>query len=277
MGESSKRHDLTKLGVHGEGLKLALLILQRENRNPAIKTNGRTFTCNFSSAVTHNIEVLVFIPSEYVYLTDENYTIITFECSSEEWDSLKTLVLPKDTPYGLLDKDVYPTSALYLGGLRISEVGFRYSYNLAPGAIKIERDRRVADIYQVQEAVAQIWVDTKDWDTIVDGMLKDYEDFKGMCAIELPQDLIDACVKRADEFAKPPISYSMSSAQYDGRYVSETFYKVYNQSTTARKAPARKQPADILADWFKTNRSYFRKAGAARMAELIKEAKKWNR
>ncbi len=281
MGESSKRGDTTKLGVHGEGLKLALLILLRENRLPFIQSSS-TVQPKFEPAecVDSGDESLLFTSLEVMVFEvyPQNYsdkTSITFTANFDEWMSLVTIVLPKDTPYGILEN--HPTGSLYLGGLRIADVGMHYAYNLAPGSIQLERDRRVADIFKVQEACAQIWLDTERWDDIVDGMLKGYNDFDGLPALEVDEDLLDACVKRAEEFGKPPMSYSMSSARHEGRYVPESFYKVYSRSTRAVKPAPRKQPADILADWFHTNRSYFRKAGAARMAELIKEAKSWQR
>lgn len=283
MGESSKRDDPTKLGVHGEGLKLALLILTRERRLPYIQSNPYCVNPSFiieewidfntESADTEEVEVLSFNLSASVI--NESKTIITFTADYNEWMSLETIVLPKDTPYGLLPNN--ETGALYLGGLRIADVGMHYAYNLAPGSIQLERDRRVADIFKVQEACSQIWLDTQRWDDIVDGMLKGYQDFDGLPALEVDERLIDACVKRAEEFGKPPMSYSMSSARHEGRYVPDTFYGVYSRSSRAIKPAPRKQPADILAEWFRKNRSYFRKAGAARMAELIEESKKWQR
>lgn len=281
MGESSKRNDPTKLGVHGEGLKLALLILLREDRNPFIQSSSvvtpmfemlewEEFDFENDLTVIKSIETMVFtvLPANY---TDR--TIITFRANYSEWMSLETIVLPKDTSYGLLPN--HEAGALYLGGLRIADVGMHYAYNLAPGSIQLERDRRVADIFKVQEACSQIWLDTERWDDIVEGMLNGYSDFEGLPALEVDERLIEVCVKRANEFGKPPMSYSMSSARHEGRFVPNSFYNVYSRSSKAIKPAVRKQPADILAEWFHTNRSYFRKAGAARMAELIKEAKSW--
>ncbi len=283
MGESSKRDDTTKLGVHGEGLKLALLILLREERNPYIASSSSVqpkfellewdeFDFAEDLTITKSIETMVFevYPQNY-----SDKTVITFTANYSEWMSLETIVLPKDTPYGLLAN--HEAGALYLGGLRIADVGMHYAYNLAPGSIQLERDRRVADIFKVQEACSQIWLNTERWDDIAEGMLKGYSDFDGLPALEVDERLVDACVKRAKEFGKPPMSYSMSSARHEGRYVPESFYSVYSRSSRAIKPAVRKQPADILAEWFHTNRSYFRKAGAARMAELIKEAKSWQR
>lgn len=284
MGESSKREDKTTLGMHGEGLKLALLILLRENRLPfigginLINPSFELVTFDFFNAeedVSTFTEVEIMVLQVFPTNNNAKKTSITFQANYKEWTSLETIVLPKDTPYGLLPN--HEAGALYLGGLRIADVGMHYAYNLAPGSIQLERDRRVADMFKVQEACSQIWLDMQCWADIADGMLKGYLDFDGLSALEVDEHLIEECVKRAEEFGKPPMSYSMSSARHEGRYVPNSFYSMYSRSSSAIKPAVRKQPADILAEWFHTNRSYFRKAGAARMAELIKEAKSWQR
>lgn len=291
MGESSKRGNAKMLGTHGEGLKLALLILLRENRSPLVHSSHR-ITPFFEQEeypklveVTDPVTGCISLETSFEYDLIEvmafdctlsmniNKTIISFEAKQDEWKSLNTICLPKDASYGVLwDKG---SDQLYVGGLRISSLDFTYSYNFEPGAIKLERDRRVADTRAVQKEVARIWCATEQWDTIVDGMLKSYYDFEGLPNITLPQGLIDRCVERAKEFEHPPMSYSQSSAKYYGTYVSNSFYAVYSKSSNAVKPPIRKQPKDILSDWFKTNRSYFRKAGAKRMSQLIEESKKW--
>lgn len=279
MGESSKRGDSTKLGVHGEGLKLALLILLREDRSPKIEGNLLIEPYFHEEVVSYEneekVQVLAFKIDAIHYVPPIQKTIITFNANQDEFEALDGIVLPKDTPFGLLPYKQYEQSKLYLGGLAITSLGFKYSYNLEPGSIVLERDRRVADVDAVKEAIARIWLETGRWDDIVTGMLHSQDDFEGLQYIETPQDLIDACVKRAEEFDKPPMSYNHSSAQYHGTYVSNTFYSVYRRSDNAVKPTIRKQPKDLLAEWFKQNRSYFRKAGAKRFEALLLESKTW--
>lgn len=276
LGESGKRDDSDKLGVHGEGLKLAMLVLLREGREPDIHSEHYIFP---EFVITNQaIEVLQFSCSKIEGAWEPDTTMIEFNCTEEEFKQFEQKHLPIGTPYGIL-ADAKPDS-LYVGGLEISSIGLNYSYNLSPTKIKLERDRRVADVFRVQEAIAELWIEHAEthneaWDTIAEGMLKQVYDFEGFAAIEPPQPLIDAVTRIANTFDKPPIANYMSYSGYIGRHVPFTFYSVYQHNPNKRVATKQLEPADLLTAWFHKNRSYFRKAGKKRMAKLIEDAKKW--
>lgn len=267
MGESSKRNDNEAIGTHGEGLKLAMLVLLREGREPDIHSS-HYIAPEWDN--TQELDVLAFHcqeVSKYV-----GGTIIEFECTEEEFQQFSSMHLPKDHPFGLLEGR---PDELFVGGLKISSMGYKYGYNLKPSEISLERDRRVSDPYRLGEAIARLWIETERWDDIAKGLLSGLDDFDGFNAVEVPEPLLEACVKLADQMENAPVSYIQQSAGYRGTYVPHTFYNVYSRSTNKRIAHRIDQPCDTLAKWFKKNRSYFRKAGAARMQELINESKKW--
>ncbi len=276
MGESSKRDDTTMLGAHGEGLKLAMLVLLRENRDPEISSR---YYINPNFINIDGLEVLAIDYTENVYYDwhpDQSNNIktnISFVVNEDEWKQIQQIYLPLDTPLGILED--HPEGSLFVGGLKVANVNYNYAYNLDPAKVKLERDRRVADPYKLQEAIAHIWNDSQQWDAIAQGLLKGYNDFEGFTAIEANQELIDAVAKIADSFSTPPMDWRQSSAGYRGTYVPSSFYAVYSQSSKKVMPSRSKQPSEILEEWFEKNKSYFRKQGKARMAELVKESKKW--
>jgi len=267
MGESSKRDNPDAIGTHGEGLKLAILVLLREGREPDIHSSYY-IAPGWEDSL--GLEILSFDCTEV-----SNYvggTMIEFECTAEEFAEFNSLHLAKDHPFGIVPNS---SDCLYVGGLKIASMNYKHSYNLKPSQISLERDRRVSDPYALAEAIARIWCDTERWDYIAEGLLKEVHDFSGFSAIEAPEPLLEACVKLANKMESAPVTYSQQLSGYRGTYVSHSFYSVYSQSGSVRTAYRVPQPNEIIAEWFKTNRSYFRKAGAKRMAFLIAQSKKW--
>lgn len=273
MGESGKRNASGMLGVHGEGLKLALLVLTRENREPEIFSEHYIHT--YFKPTTQGIDVevleLALVPNTQHDLANPK-TRIEFDCTREEWQQFGSMHL-KNRAVGF----VLGAGKLYVGGLFITDTELHHSYNLSPEDVKLERDRRVADYTDMMIAIAKLWKDSAKWDEIALGMLQEVEDFNGFSYIDPPPELVEAVVRLADKMDKPPVTWSMAySGTYYGSQVPNTFYNTYSRSPNARKAQRKANPEQLLKEWFKLNRSYFRKAGAKRFQELLTLAKKWN-
>lgn len=164
LGYSSKRNDSSKLGQFGEGLKLAMLVYAREGQPITVCSNGRAWTTEIDTELGEPVCRFVEAPekarlfrAEYPFMSEEwlapDQTTIVFE-RAQHWDMLEDT-----TPRVLPNNPV-----LYVGGLRICSLEgvFKHGYNLAPGTIALNRDRRAVDYYQLAYQVKDLLLQSKD-------------------------------------------------------------------------------------------------------------------
>jgi len=267
LGNSSKREDNSKIGQHGEGLKLALLVLARENRHPFIGANEFVMTPSFEG----QLEVLQFNITHILY-SDPIETCITMQILQEEYELFCNINLPKDSNTGpILGSN--NNSKLYIGGLFVGETTYFYGYNFAPGQLKLERDRRVADMNDLEEAIANEWLQHEDkLELIVAGIKEGLSDFNGLRYVEIPYWLQEAVDKET-----PPNARSMMQqwSKVGGTTISDVHYSIYSRSTMYKKPVYPLSPAKLVENWAYDNRRFISHKGKHKVAELIQEAKKW--
>lgn len=181
MGESGKR-DSSKIGKFGEGLKLALLILAREGYHVEI-TSGKELWIPeiseseiFQGVRTLKIEILENpqgdkdlvevaingLPDEYVDYLRGTYLL--------DSDINNRLVAEYDGSYALepeyvdsVDEDGYEIEdaklcKVFCGGLYVCDLpeGYDYSYNIAPGRLTLDRDRKTVQTWDLQYEVVRL-------------------------------------------------------------------------------------------------------------------------
>ena len=137
LGYSSKRNDSSALGQFGEGLKLAMLVYERENQPLRIMVGNKLITTKRHTVHDEPAVDIVMLDSD-VY--SENTTILFSE--PQDWSSTYIDPTPRVLPY---------KPELYIGGLHICslEGKFTHGYVLSPGTVTLNRDRKSADPWQI--------------------------------------------------------------------------------------------------------------------------------
>ena len=137
LGYSSKRNDSSALGQFGEGLKLAMLVYEREGQPLRIMVGNKLITTKRHTVHDEPAVDIVMLDSD-VY--SENTTILFSE--PQDWSSTYIDPTPRVLPY---------EPELYIGGLHICslEGKFTHGYVLRPGTVTLNRDRKSADPWQI--------------------------------------------------------------------------------------------------------------------------------
>lgn len=137
LGYSSKRNDSSALGQFGEGLKLAMLVYEREGQPLLIMVGDKLVTTKRHTVHDEPAVDIVILDSN-VY--SENTTILFSE--PQDWSSTYIDPTPRVLPY---------KPELYIGGLHICslEGKFTHGYVLRPGTVTLNRDRKSADPWQI--------------------------------------------------------------------------------------------------------------------------------
>ena len=160
LGNTSKKDDLDKIGQFGEGYKLALLVLLRENKEIFIKNGNKNWTPSFEYSDNFECEVLCITE------TAGNGDDLTFEISgfdSSELDELENEFLGLNgqaynsiqTSYGEILTDSDYKGKVFVDGLPVYEDdNFDYGYNFRPCYVSLDRDRKSINIYELKRLTA---------------------------------------------------------------------------------------------------------------------------
>jgi hypothetical protein len=157
IGKSIKDGNVEAIGQHGEGLKMAMLVLLRLNYKIIVHTGNRTLTPfwakqqligeTFALKVTTREDSVPF--TIYLALPKKDFQIFN-----------GNLIKPKDVlftaPYhgDIVDK---PVGNLYVGRLFVCNVpNFKKSYNLLPSVLKLDRDRRIPSSFHTSWHTSKI-------------------------------------------------------------------------------------------------------------------------
>lgn len=175
MGHSTKREDDRLAGGHGEGLKIAALVLCRENHNVKISANGFNWNFGFNGQLKTNFYCRLSPPrakrkpSAPIIREDVSVKIEKGQPLStrdlETWMRDTIDLHPPSgrirTPSGDLLLEPTYRGHLYLKGFRVPEPsldssGFRFGYNLIQGSV--DRDRqRLVNLQQFTKSIHLIW------------------------------------------------------------------------------------------------------------------------
>ena len=160
LGNTSKKDDLDKIGQFGEGYKLALLVLLRDDKGVFIKNGNKNWIPSFEYSDNFECEVLCITE------TAGNGNDLTFEISgfdSSELDELENEFLGLNgqaynsiqTSYGEILTDSDYKGKVFVDDVPVYEDdNFDYGYNFKPCYVSLDRDRKSINIYELKRLTA---------------------------------------------------------------------------------------------------------------------------
>jgi hypothetical protein len=173
LGISTKRNEENTIGKHGEGYKLAFMVLAREGKKITVynygsrevwearlvnsrKYNGQRVLTVFSEKKAFwektpndslTIEIAGISTSEYTEIMKKNLNIRTNTFSFFEMQDKGRILLDKNE-----------RGNIYVKGLFVDKLDdFEYGYDFKPDVIKLDRDRRLVDSFDVAWEASRLW------------------------------------------------------------------------------------------------------------------------
>lgn len=151
LGKSSKRNNNNLIGQFGEGLKLAMLVVARENRKMLIDTVNYCIKPEIKFSKVLNCNVLTFKIKEN---QREIGTRFEIECTAEEVEKAKQFFKEfcKEKFKNLNDPIIsLPGGKIFINGVLATEIKSLFSYNFqGVGKEAQNRDRTVVDTRQLE-------------------------------------------------------------------------------------------------------------------------------
>lgn len=164
LGRSSKANNEDTVGQFGEGYKIAALVLNRLGKTFTIYNNEKdeVWESRFKNSEKWLEKILAF----YVYkkkTNDHGLCIEVGNVTKEEFYGLYKvwLHLEKDdyekanTQYGEIILDEEYAGEVYVNGLFVNcNSDLRYGYNFKPKYIRLERDRKTCDSWNIEDTTS---------------------------------------------------------------------------------------------------------------------------
>jgi len=159
IGESGKR-GTDAIGKHGEGLKMASLVLWRLGYEVTIEFGQTRLESTFykDEFLGECFGYLVYALPERL---DQSKFIVTFDIPKEEYMGyLESQLTDEDVIHNcefngaLINK---PAGEVYVGGQFVAVVdGLKYAYNFLPKCVSLDRDRKVPRDFDVNWTASKI-------------------------------------------------------------------------------------------------------------------------
>lgn len=281
-----------KIGCHGEGFKVALLVLCREGRRTIVRNGPKLWLTSFEYVKKYDSNMLTIteldnsdpdagLIFEIHDLTTEEIHKITDNCLHMQDD-------PGDshqTNYGSILLDPKHSGKLYVGGLFICETELTHGYDIKPGHIALERDRQTVSGFDLKFMTKNMWFETGNNDTIADMIERGVPDLE-YASYSTPLLVKEACYRLFQQ--KYPGHIAAESQKQLQELVERGMTKVIMcDSSTFRSIVASEPrnmkvvlesamtPAMVLREFYKTNKGTMGRVASIAFKKLIQEANKW--
>ena len=179
MGSTTKDGNKDLIGEHGEGYKVATVVLMRNGVTVKIYNNekGEVWTSKVVKSRRYGTEIVVFDIQKQFFKKKYN---LVFELDGITEDMYKAIVesnlhLRKDIDEDLCKHGEHGTilmqeqfkGDLYVNGLFICNRNYlEWGYDFAPSLVQLDRDRGLVDYFDLKFAISRLVMSTKDADFI---------------------------------------------------------------------------------------------------------------
>lgn len=165
LGYSTKRKATNRVGKFGEGLKLGMLALLNAGKTVVVETGGERWTPKIEESTKFPGQRVLVLHVTKRDVPQNNTRVSIRPLRPMEWEEeTRHFLFLRQESYVLAAEGVtvIPARAgeIFVGGISLkSGTPFKMGYDFAPGKIKVDRDRRMVDQWDVSYAAADVWRD----------------------------------------------------------------------------------------------------------------------
>lgn len=172
LGSTTKASNKDTIGTHGEGYKIAFMVLLRNGKKITVNNYGKReqWSVRFVTSKKYNNQPIptVFVDKKYVWqrVPDNDLTILVEGITKEEYAQVvynnlhlrETEVECIKCTNGRILTGESEKGRLYVKGLFICENSqFKYGYDFEPRVITLDRDRRLLDSIRTCFETSGLW------------------------------------------------------------------------------------------------------------------------
>lgn len=174
LGCSTKSNNVNTIGQHGEGYKIAFMVLLRNNKTVTVQNYGakELWSVRLVNSKRYNNQPIttIFVDKAHIWkkVPDNDLTITVGGVTKEDWDAIvkSNLHLRKqeveciECTNGRILTQKSEKGNIYVKGLFIhNNPQFMYGYDFEPRVISLDRDRKLVDTIKTSFETSNLWVD----------------------------------------------------------------------------------------------------------------------
>lgn len=272
LGQTTKSDDNDTIGQFGEGYKIATLVLLREGKNVVFYNYGarEIWRPRFVKSRRFGTDILTFFiekqaiwnkaPSADLVITVDNI-------SAEEYGHIVESNLHLRDDYEVVEHTEYGdvidipgiNGKVFVNGLYVCDYQpYQYSYNFKPAHIRIDRDRKMVNDFDLRWMASKMWSTCKDTDKVLDMIAEDKADVAFIDNVTYTSSWRDLAADKFKSVYGPeaiPVSTQEELDEvptgYKGIVVSESYSALVRKSSSfIMPEPDEHSPLDELQDWY---------------------------
>lgn len=279
LGQTTKLNDDSTIGQFGEGYKLATLVLLREGKNIVFYNYDarEIWRPRFVKSRRFGTDILTFfIEKEAVWrrVPRNDLTISIEGITAEEYKHIVESNLHLRNDYEIIEQTEYGdvidlpnvNGKVFVNGLYVCDYPpYKYSYNFKPSSIRLDRDRKMANDFDLRWMASKMWATSEDTEKVMQLVVDDKADVAFISNVVYTHDkrLNDiAADKFFSVYGPEAIPISTQSelekvpAGRKGVVVSAGYCTLIKGSSKYTDiAPYVPSPLDQLDDWFDSIKS----------------------
>lgn len=295
LGCTSKRDDNATIGMHGEGYKIASLVLERCDKPVTIYNGHQIWEPFFMWSDIYGTEVFCIRTRVDAASVHDGLTVVINSIDRGEMGQIRANCLAMCTPEEVGERwstkygDILPKheGKLYVNGLFVCDTEFKFGYNIKAEYMTLERDRKTIYSFELQGMTARMWVDSGRLMQVAELMADNIVDTR-WCDMHMSDMLREACyehfkkkhpgciaVKTQEELTRL-VEQGMTKVVYVG---DTPYYKGVTQAGSYKaetpKIFAGEDPRAFVARWIEMNGRYMNRYGKKALTELKDTAQYW--
>ena len=274
LGQTTKSDDSDTIGQFGEGYKIATLVLLREGKNVVFYNYGakEIWRPRFVKSRRFGTDILTFfIEKQAIWdkVPSADLVIAVDGISVEEYGDIVESNLHLRDDYEVVEHTEYGNiidlpGKVFVNGLFVCDYEpYAYGYDFKPAHIRLDRDRKMVNDFDLRWMASKMWSTCKDTDKVLEMIAEDKADVAFIDDVSYTSSWRDLA---ADKFFSVygPEAIPVTSQEelesvptgHKGVVVSSGYSSLIRSSSRyVAPVPDIASPLDELQDWFDSIKS----------------------
>jgi hypothetical protein len=293
LGATSKATDENAIGSFGEGYKIAMLVLLRNEKRLTIYNDDVTWRPEFRVSKVYGEETIHVVEEDRPIWNNDRLIFHIDGIDEDEWAEIQKscLHLQDDLDIGeVIEVNegrilTQCPGKIYVNGLFVCDMDLDYGYDIHPKFITLERDRQTVSSWDVKVLAKNMWFQTGDMDRVAEMIEEGCQDLQH-ADWNTPEIVKEACYKLFRQ--KHPGAIAVKTQAELDKYVANgmtntvvvnnTFhgalasYSRYDKEATVLILDT---PSEVLSKWMRDNKGYMRKEAIVTFKAIINKSNGW--
>ncbi len=275
LGQTTKADDKSTIGQFGEGYKIATLVLLREGKNVVFYNYGareiwrprfvksRRFGTSILTFFTEKKAIWERVPSADLEIVVEGIT------PDEYYEEIVPSNLYLRNDYKVLEENEYGNvidlpGKVFVNGLYVCDYEpYAYGYNFKPEHIRLDRDRKMVNDFDLRWMASKMWSTCKDTDKVLEMIADGKADVAYLDSVSYTSSWRDLAAEKFKSVYGPEAIPVTSQEEldkvptgYKGVVVNSNYSSLIKGSSSfVMPEPDDASPLDELQDWFDSIKS----------------------